>query len=69
MAMVEDMQVTGTRTAKVMYNARGWVAHHNTDLWRATAPIDGPPQVNRQLQLLAAVPVLVGTVDGIVAPP
>jgi alpha-L-fucosidase 2 len=25
-----------------MYNARGWVAHHNTDLWRATAPIDGP---------------------------
>ena len=20
----------------------GWVAHHNTDLWRATAPIDGP---------------------------
>ena len=25
-----------------MYGARGWVAHHNTDLWRATAPIDGP---------------------------
>jgi hypothetical protein len=24
-----------------MYGARGWVAHHNTDLWRATAPIDG----------------------------
>ena len=23
-----------------MYGARGWVAHHNTDLWRATAPID-----------------------------
>ncbi|MHB1034333.1 MAG: glycoside hydrolase family 95 protein [Pirellulales bacterium] len=42
MAMVEDLQVTGARTAKTMYNARGWVAHHNTDLWRATAPIDGP---------------------------
>ena len=25
-----------------MYGARGWVAHHNTDLWRATGPIDGP---------------------------
>ena len=25
-----------------MYSAGGWVAHHNTDLWRATAPIDGP---------------------------
>jgi alpha-L-fucosidase 2 len=24
-----------------MYGARGWVAHHNTDGWRATAPIDG----------------------------
>ena len=34
--------MTGARTAKNMYGARGWVAHHNTDLWRATAPIDGP---------------------------
>jgi alpha-L-fucosidase 2 len=42
MAMVEDLMVTGAKTAKTMYNARGWVAHHNTDLWRATAPIDGP---------------------------
>jgi alpha-L-fucosidase 2 len=39
--MVADLAVTGARTAKVMYDARGWVAHHNTDLWRATAPIDG----------------------------
>ncbi|WP_442484572.1 glycoside hydrolase family 95 protein [Aeoliella sp. SH292] len=41
-AMVEDLSVTGGRTAKEMYGARGWVTHHNTDLWRATAPIDGP---------------------------
>ncbi|WP_342657309.1 glycoside hydrolase family 95 protein [Sphingomonas sp. NY01] len=41
-AMVRDLAVTGTRTARVMYGARGWVCHHNTDLWRATAPIDGP---------------------------
>jgi alpha-L-fucosidase 2 len=40
--MVEDLTITGARTAKSMYGARGWMAHHNTDLWRATAPIDGP---------------------------
>jgi alpha-L-fucosidase 2 len=40
--MVEELAVTGAQTAKTMYKARGWVAHHNTDLWRAAAPIDGP---------------------------
>ena len=39
-AMVGDLSVTGARTAREMYGARGWVAHHNTDIWRATAPID-----------------------------
>jgi len=41
-AMVMDLTQTGAHTARVMYGARGWVVHHNTDLWRATAPIDGP---------------------------
>ncbi len=41
-AMVLDLTKSGVRTAKTMYNANGWVVHHNTDLWRATAPIDGP---------------------------
>jgi alpha-L-fucosidase 2 len=41
-AMVMDLTETGARTARVHYGARGWVAHHNTDLWRATGPIDGP---------------------------
>lgn len=41
-AMVRDLSVTGARTAKEMYGAGGWVTHHNTDLWRATGPIDGP---------------------------
>jgi len=41
-AMVLDLTQTGARTARVMYGAHGWVVHHNTDLWRATAPIDGP---------------------------
>ncbi len=39
-AMIKDLSVTGARTAKEMYGASGWVAHHNTDLWRATGPID-----------------------------
>ncbi|MEO6550479.1 MAG: glycoside hydrolase family 95 protein [Ferruginibacter sp.] len=39
--MVKDMSVTGQQTAKDMYAARGWVAHHNTDIWRATGAIDG----------------------------
>jgi len=39
--MVRDMAVTGKQTAKDMYGARGWVAHHNTDIWKATGAIDG----------------------------
>jgi alpha-L-fucosidase 2 len=39
--MVKDMSVAGQQTARDMYGARGWVAHHNTDIWRATGAIDG----------------------------
>ena len=42
MRMVAELAETGARTARVHYGARGWVCHHNTDLWRQTAPIDGP---------------------------
>ncbi|MGA2799080.1 MAG: glycoside hydrolase family 95 protein [Thermoguttaceae bacterium] len=41
-AMVMDLTQTGARTAKIQWGAGGWVVHHNTDLWRASAPIDGP---------------------------
>ena len=41
-ALVMDLTVTGARTARLHYGARGWVAHHNTDLWRSAAPVDGP---------------------------
>lgn len=41
-SMVQELAVTGARTAQSQYGARGWMAHHNTDIWRATAPIDGP---------------------------
>ncbi len=39
--MARELSVAGHETARVMYGARGWVLHHNTDIWRATAPIDG----------------------------
>ncbi|MDR3309513.1 MAG: glycoside hydrolase family 95 protein [Tannerella sp.] len=39
--MVEDLSETGHKTAGVYYGVeKGWVAHHNTDLWRGTAPVD-----------------------------
>lgn len=38
--MVRDLSNTGKETAKVMYNSRGWVAHHNTDIWRITGVVD-----------------------------
>lgn len=40
--MVTELVEPGSRTAQMQYDAGGWVCHHNTDLWRATAPIDGP---------------------------
>ncbi|HET9280180.1 MAG TPA: glycoside hydrolase family 95 protein [Flavitalea sp.] len=39
--MVKELSVTGQETARVMYGARGWMAHHNTDIWRATGAVDG----------------------------
>ncbi|MCX2452506.1 glycoside hydrolase N-terminal domain-containing protein [Pedobacter sp. PLR] len=36
----EALAKNGAVTAKVHYDARGWVLHHNTDLWNATAPIN-----------------------------
>ncbi|MET3665093.1 glycoside hydrolase family 95 protein [Caulobacter sp. 1776] len=39
-ALIKDLSERGAATARKMYGARGWVAHHNTDLWRGTAPFD-----------------------------
>ncbi|SEJ43474.1 alpha-L-fucosidase 2 [Dyadobacter koreensis] len=38
--MIKELSLTGQQTAKNMYGAKGWVAHHNTDLWRITGPVD-----------------------------
>ena len=40
-AMLKELAVAGHETAAAMYGARGWVAHHNTDLWRVAGPVDG----------------------------
>lgn len=39
--MVQELSETGQETAKVMYGSNGWVAHHNTDIWRITGHVDG----------------------------
>jgi len=38
--MVHDLSQSGQETARVIYGARGWVLHHNTDIWRITGPVD-----------------------------
>ena len=38
--MIEQCSVTGAKTAKTFYDCDGWVLHHNTDVWRGTAPIN-----------------------------
>ena len=42
-SMIRDLSETGAKTAKMMYDCGGWVAHHNTDLWRIAGPVDGAP--------------------------
>ena len=41
LSMIRDLSVTGAKTAQEMYGCQGWVAHHNTDLWRIAGPVDG----------------------------
>jgi alpha-L-fucosidase 2 len=38
--LIAECAVTGRKTAEAHYGCRGWVLHHNTDLWRGTAPIN-----------------------------
>ena len=42
-SMIRDLSETGAETARVMYGCQGWVAHHNTDIWRIAGPVDGTP--------------------------
>ncbi len=39
--LIDNAREDGRRVAKNLYGARGFVIHHNTDLWGHAAPIDG----------------------------
>ncbi len=39
--LIEELREPGRRTARAYYGAGGFVAHHNTDLWRVATPVDG----------------------------
>jgi alpha-L-fucosidase 2 len=40
LSFTEQLAQAGSRTARELYNCRGWVAHHGTDVWFNTAPTD-----------------------------
>lgn len=37
--LISHLAVTGKETAKSYYHARGWVVHHNTDIWAMSNPV------------------------------
>ena len=37
--LIEGLGKTGARTAQTNYGCRGWVSHHNVDIWRQSAPV------------------------------
>jgi alpha-L-fucosidase 2 len=41
--MIAELAVEGARVAHDMYGCHGWVAHHNTTLWRCAQPVDNSP--------------------------
>jgi alpha-L-fucosidase 2 len=36
---IGEIAVSGAKTARTNYGARGWTVHHNSDLWRQSAPV------------------------------
>lgn len=38
---IEGIAGNGKKTAEINYGMRGWVAHHNSDIWRQSAPVGG----------------------------
>ncbi|MGY4771447.1 glycoside hydrolase family 95 protein [Kribbella sp. CWNU-51] len=37
--LLEGLAESGAETARILYDAPGWVSHHNADIWRATWPV------------------------------
>lgn len=44
--LIDELAISGRKTAKNMYGMRGWVAHHNTSLWRESMPNDNVPSAS-----------------------
>lgn len=42
--MIEELSENGKIAAKEQYGAKGWVSHHNADLWRLATPVSGDPR-------------------------
>ncbi|MEV5752804.1 glycoside hydrolase N-terminal domain-containing protein [Actinoallomurus sp. NPDC052308] len=38
-ALIERLRANGSRVARELYDCRGWVAHHNTDMWGWALPV------------------------------
>jgi len=41
--LIKNLSVTGKETAQNFYGAKGWAAHHNTDIWATSNPVSGSP--------------------------
>lgn len=41
---IKEISVTGEKTAREIYHARGFTSHHNVDIWRMTTPVQGNSQ-------------------------
>jgi len=39
--LTQQLAVDGAHIAKGLYGADGWIAHHNTDIWRQAGPVSG----------------------------
>ncbi len=39
--LTREISRDGTNVARQLYGARGWMAHHNTDIWRTVGPVSG----------------------------
>lgn len=39
LSFIKNLSVTGTNIAKEFYHVRGWVAHHNSDIWAVANPV------------------------------
>ena len=37
--LIKNLSITGKQTAKEFYNAKGWVTHHNADIWALSNPV------------------------------